>query len=312
MSFLQEPEPPRGVPLDVMPGIRRIVARNPSVMTYHGTNSFLIEAADGLTVLDPGPDDAQHVADILAAAGSLPIKRLVLTHTHGDHFGALQALQQATGAASYAYTPSAKAGFAPDHALFEGESVAGLRAVHTPGHASDHLCFEFLTAGGQKILFSGDHVMSWSSSIVGPPDGDMQDYYRSLETLLARDEAFYLSGHGPVLPEPRLLVAELLGHRQRREAAILAKLGTETWSIGKLAATLYSKTDPWLKVAAQRNVLAHLIKLQKEGVVQELDPALSEPEFVPKVTAPPGEGEERATEMRRVMLADALRRFKVK
>jgi glyoxylase-like metal-dependent hydrolase (beta-lactamase superfamily II) len=311
MSFLKEPEPKRGVAIQVLPGIRRIVARNPSVMTYHGTNTFLIDGPDGVVVLDPGPDDAQHVADIMAAAGGSKISHLVLTHTHGDHSGALAALQAACGAPSYAYMPSAKSGFVPDFALADGDEVAGLVGVHTPGHASDHLCFAVFTAGGSKILFSGDHVMSWSSSIVSPPDGDMLAYYRGLELLLTRDETVYLCGHGPLLTEPRSLVAELLGHRQRREAAILAQMGGLSWSIGALAAKLYAKTDPWLKVAAQRNVLAHLLKLHTEGLVRELAPAISEPEFAPQVTAPPGEGESESAERVRVVTEDALRRFEV-
>jgi hypothetical protein len=129
--------------------------------------------------------------------------------------------------------------------------------------------------------------------------------------LLTRDEAVYLCGHGPLLTEPRSLVAELLGHRQRREAAILAQMGGLSWSIGALAAKLYAKTDPWLKVAAQRNVLAHLLKLHTEGLVRELAPAISEPEFAPQVTAPPGEGESESAERVRVVTEDALRRFEV-
>jgi glyoxylase-like metal-dependent hydrolase (beta-lactamase superfamily II) len=270
MPFLTEPEPQRGVALDVLPGVRRIVAKNPSVMTYHGTNTYLIEGADGLTVLDPGPDDAGHVQDILRAASGTPILRLVITHTHSDHVGATEALRSATGAASYGYAKSCSAKFNPDHKMQDGDGVAGLQALFTPGHARDHLSFAYEAPGTGQILFSGDHVMSWSSSIVSPPDGDMVAYYKSLELLLERDERLYLPGHGPVLPEPRNLVAELLAHRKAREAAILNQLKQRSWTVADLSEQLYAKTDFRLKVAAQRNVLAHLLKLEHDGlVVQE-------------------------------------------
>ena len=149
MPFLTEAEPPRGVPLDVLPGIRRIVARNPSVMTYQGTNTYLIEGEEGLTVLDPGWR-ILHVQDILAGAGSAPIRRILLTHTHRDHFGAVAALRAATGAPVHAYRHSTRPGFTPDTPLGDGDTVVGLTAIFTPGHAADHLCFA-LRDGGRKI-----------------------------------------------------------------------------------------------------------------------------------------------------------------
>jgi glyoxylase-like metal-dependent hydrolase (beta-lactamase superfamily II) len=264
MPFLTEPEPPRGIALEVLPGIRRIVARNPGIMTYHGTNTYLIAAADGLTVLDPGPDDPAHVRDILAAAGTLPIKRILLSHTHHDHLGATAALQSATGARTYGFERTAALHFTPDHPLADGDAVAGLTAVHTPGHASDHLAFAY-----QDILFSADHVMSWSSSIVNPPDGDMQAYYASLQRLLDRADRLYLPGHGPALPEPRSLVEEMLAHRRKRESAILEALHGAPASVADLAARLYAKQNPMLKIAAERNVLAHLLKLRAEGFAAE-------------------------------------------
>lgn len=309
MPFLHEPEPPRGIPLEILPGITRVVARNPSVMTYHGTNTYLIKADDGITILDPGPNDPQHVQDVIAAAGNVPIKRILLTHTHGDHSGAAKALSEATGLPVQAYKVSTKAGFTPDIPLDDGDMVAGLNALYTPGHAGDHLSYEYMLPDGRKILFSGDHVMSWSSSIVSPPDGDMSAYYRSLELLLNRDEEIYLSGHGPLLENPRELVAELLGHRKRREASILVQLGDKTWSVFELAAKLYNKTDPFLKIAAQRNVIAHLLKLKTEGKVEELSPLEHLPESAPEITGPPGEVRAESGGMVAIMKADALRRF---
>jgi glyoxylase-like metal-dependent hydrolase (beta-lactamase superfamily II) len=273
MTFLSEPEPPRGVAQDVLPGIRRVVARNPSVMTSHGTNSFLLDGDDGLTVIDPGPDDAEHVADLVRAAGGTPITRIVLTHAHHDHHGAVKALKQATGAQTWGYhTSGAPTAFIADHKLDDGGEVAGLRAVFTPGHAQDHLSFEYHVPGTGQILFSGDHVMAWSSSIVNPPDGNMVDYYRSLELLLPRPDVLYLPAHGPAEPNPRALVDSLLKHRQMREATILAELKRGLSTVGEIAERLYAKTDPHLKIAAERNVLAHMQKLQAEALVQEQDP----------------------------------------
>jgi glyoxylase-like metal-dependent hydrolase (beta-lactamase superfamily II) len=309
MPFLKEPEPLRGVPLHVLPGIRRIVARNPSVMTYQGTNTYLIEAPDGLTILDPGPSDAQHVRDILAGAGEVPIRRILLTHTHSDHWGACAALAEATGLPVHAYKISAKPGFTPDIPLEDGDSVAGLKAVFTPGHAADHLSYEYLSQDGQKILFSGDHVMSWSSSIVSPPDGDMLDYYRSLELLLGRDEELYLGGHGPILPEPRALVHELLSHRQHREGTILARLAEQDWAVAELSAKLYAKTDPFLKIAAQRNVLAHLLKLKTEGLVEEHHPDTELHPDARGLSAPPGEVKTESGAALTAMQTDSMRRF---
>jgi glyoxylase-like metal-dependent hydrolase (beta-lactamase superfamily II) len=289
MAFLQEPEPQRGVLLPVLSGIGRIVARNPGVMTYHGTNSYLIEGEDGISIIDPGPNDAQHVADILAAAGSRKITRLVLTHSHFDHMGAAPALQEATGAPVAAFHKSGLEGYHPDLALHDDSALAGLTAVHTPGHAPDHLCYQFFLRDGRKILFSGDHVMSWSSSIVSPPDGDMLAYYRSLQKVMARDDIYYLPGHGPVLPEPQNLAAELLAHRQKRENMILEALRAQGWSVAALASELYGKSDPALKVAATRNVLAHMLKLKEEGVVVEKEPdAALHPDIANLPPRPPG------------------------
>ncbi len=256
MPFLTEPEPARGIALPVLPGIIRVVAPNPGPMTYHGTNTYLIEAPEGCVVLDPGPDDAGHVRAILAAVSG-PIARILLSHAHRDHAGAVAALRAATGAPVHAYDRRA----APDLELKDGEMVAGLTPLHTPGHASDHLCF----AAANGVLFSADHVMSWSSSVVSPPDGDMTAYFASLRRLLARDDRVYLPGHGPPLPEPRDLVAELLRHREAREAAIVAALGPRPAAIAQLVAAVYRDTDPALLRAAERTVIAHLLKLEREG-----------------------------------------------
>ncbi len=265
MGFLTEAEPARGVALDVLPGIRRVVAANPGVMTYHGTNTYLIDGPDGPIVLDPGPDNAGHVADVLRLAGA-PVALILLSHTHHDHVGAVPAMKQATGAPVAAWHRSALDSFSPDIALEEGSSIAGFTAIFTPGHAADHVCFAGRAADGQALLFSADHVMSWSSSVVSPPGGNMADYFASLRKLLARgDDGIYLPGHGPPLAESRALVAELLAHREKREAAIHAKLAEAPATPYALMDTLYSQTNDWLRRAAERNVLAHLLKLAAEG-----------------------------------------------
>lgn len=266
MPFLTEPEPQRGVKLPVLPGISRIVANNPGPMTYFGTNTWLIETPEGTIVLDPGPDGhPEHVEAILRHAGKVAL--ILVTHTHHDHVGAVPALKEATGAPTAGFRESAIPTFAPDIRLDHNGAVSGLTALHTPGHASDHLCFA-LSRGGRKILFSADHVMSWSTSIVSPPGGDMRQYFASLNLLLERDDDVYLPGHGPVLPEPRALAQELLAHRQQRENAVLAVLGKGAAAVPAITGVIYVGINERLRGAAERNVLAHLLKLEQEGKVR--------------------------------------------
>ncbi len=260
LAFLTEAEPARRTLLPVRPGIGRIVADNGGRMTYHGTNTYLIEDADGITVLDPGPDQPAHVADILRLSPG-PIVRILLTHTHRDHLGAVAALKAQTGAPTYGWHRSAEASFTPDVPLGDGDAAAGMQAVWTPGHAADHLCFA--RPGG--VLFSADHVMGWSSSVVSPPGGDMAAYVGSLRRLLGRTDTLYLPGHGPPVPEPHAHATALLEHRTAREAAIDRALQASPRTTMGLVDALYSKIDPVLRMAAERNVLAHLQKLEREG-----------------------------------------------
>jgi glyoxylase-like metal-dependent hydrolase (beta-lactamase superfamily II) len=266
-KFFKEPVPPRGVPIPVQPGISRIVADNPSVMTHHGTNTYLVDdGSGGLVVIDPGPDDTKHVSDIMRVTDGR-ISRILLTHTHHDHLGAAAALKVESGAPTYGYVHSADESFTADHPMNHGDSVGDLIAVFTPGHAQDHLCF----ARPDGTLFSGDHVMGWSSTIVNPPKGNMRDYCASLRLLFARKDKRYLPGHGPPIEEPMSYVRALLFHRELREGAILSALrnGKNTTSV-ELMQQLYSQIDPTLRRAAERNVIAHLIKLASEGkVVQD-------------------------------------------
>ena len=265
MAFLTEPEPPRGRALAVAPGVRRVVARNPGPMTYWGTNTYLIDRPGGVAVLDPGPDDREHVADLVREAGC-PIQSILLSHAHPDHLGAAAALREATGAPVHGFAAPGVPDFVPDVPLRDGDEAVGLVVLHTPGHAPDHLCF----ADRDGTLYSADHVMSWSSSVVSPPGGDMAAYMGALERLLAREDRLYLPGHGPPLARPQAFVRELLAHRRAREAAILDALAAGARTARDLVGRIYAQVDARLHAAAERNVLAHLLKLEAEGrVVRE-------------------------------------------
>jgi glyoxylase-like metal-dependent hydrolase (beta-lactamase superfamily II) len=266
MPFLTEPEPERGAALPVRPGVRRIVAANPGPMTYHGTNTYLIDRPEGVIVLDPGPDDPSHIEAIHRATGGR-VALILLSHTHHDHVGAVAALKAITGAPVAGFVVSALDRFAPDTGLRDGDAIGGLVALHTPGHAADHLCFAMTAQEGEAILFSADHVMSWSSSVVSPPNGNMMAYFASLERLLQRKDDLFLPGHGPPLPEPRLLVRDLLEHRRAREHTIADALAAGPADTRVLMETAYSVAHPTLRRAAERNVLAHLLKLEAEGRV---------------------------------------------
>ena len=264
MGFLSEPEPRRGLALPVQPGIRRVVAPNPSAMTYWGTNTYLVDTPGGVLVLDPGPDDPMHVQAVLSQAGA-PVIGILLTHAHHDHLGALAAIRAATGAPVSAWHDPAVPGFVPDVALRDGDAAAGWVAVHTPGHAADHVCF----VRDDGTVFSGDHVMGWSSSVVSPPGGSMGDYLASLQRMLARDDQAYLPGHGPAIPTPRPFVRALLSHRVMRERAIADVLDTTPQTAASITARLYAGISPALKRAAERNVVAHLLKLRDDGRAME-------------------------------------------
>jgi len=267
MPFLTEPEPERGARLPVLPGVSRIDAANPGPMTYYGTNTYLIETPDGIAVLDPGPEDhPEHVDAVLRATGR-QVALILVSHTHHDHVGAVPALQDATGAPTVGFRISGLETFEADIKLADGDTIAGMTAIHTPGHALDHLCFALPGQDGTQVLFSADHVMSWSTSVVSPPGGNMGDYFHSLRLLLDRTDDVFLPGHGPKLHEPRELVREMLTHRMARERAIVTKLNEGPAGTFVLMDTLYAKVNPRLRRAAERNVLAHLLKMEAEGTV---------------------------------------------
>lgn len=258
--MLTEIEPARGVPLDVGWGIRRIVARNPTPMTYHGTNTYLIPEEDGVTVLDPGPDhDDAHIEAVLAATGG-KVVRILISHTHHDHLGAAAALKARTGAPICGFFRSAEPDFTPDIGLHDGDHVGTLAAIHTPGHAIDHLCYAM--PGG--VLFTGDHVMGWSSTVVSPPRGNLLIYIASLRKLLERADTAYLPGHGPVVHDTHALVNAFIERRMMREREISSVMSTPK-TLKEIADRVYSKPNETLQRAAERNLLAHLLKLEAEG-----------------------------------------------
>jgi glyoxylase-like metal-dependent hydrolase (beta-lactamase superfamily II) len=263
MQFLTEPAPRRDLVMPVLAGVSRIVAANPGPMTYHGTNTYLIEQADGITVLDPGPDDAVHVRAIVAATAGR-VARILVSHSHADHFGAVAALRAATGAPVCAYRTPQDGAVVPDIGLVDGDAVGALTVVHTPGHAADHLCF----ARADGVLFTADHVMGWSTTVVSPPHGDMVAYFASLHRLLAREDRVYLPAHGPLIDTPAAYVRSLLDHRSQRETAILAALGHGSADPAGLVVTVYGDIPLNLRRAAERNVVSHLQKLLAEGRVR--------------------------------------------
>lgn len=260
MKFLRETVPDHTVAQVVAPGIRRLVAANPGPMTYHGTNTYLLDWEGGVAVIDPGPDDVAHEGNLLAQAGA-PIAAILLTHGHHDHWGGLAGLKRATSAPIYAWHRPFASEVKPDVPLEDGALAGPLRVVHTPGHAPDHVCF----VHSDGATLSGDVVMGWSTTVVGGKGGDMADYFASLDRLLATESSLYLPGHGPPIAEPHAYVAELRDHRRQREAAILAALGPAPVTVAALTRALYPILDPPLRPAAERNVRAHLDKLEAEG-----------------------------------------------
>ena len=270
-----------GVPEQRERLVSRVLAPNPSPFTYTGTQVHLVGTTD-LAVIDPGPDDPAHVAALVAAIAGRPVTAIVVTHTHRDHSPASRPLAAITGAPIVGCAPLAlddlgpradasfDADYAPDRVLAEGDSVGGegwtLSAIATPGHTSNHLAFALPET---KALFSGDHVMGWSTSIVSPPDGDMAAYMASLEKLLPRDDRIYYPGHGDPIETPQRLVRGMLGHRKQREGQILRLLRASSETIPAMVARMYVGIDPRLFPAAERSVLAHLIDLRQRGQVRE-------------------------------------------
>jgi glyoxylase-like metal-dependent hydrolase (beta-lactamase superfamily II) len=273
-----------GVAEEVRPGVRRVLCNNPSPFTFTGTVSYIVGKGK-VAIIDPGPDDEAHAAALLEAVRNETVTHILVTHTHRDHSPNTARIKAATGATVYAEGPhrasrpryehdevrnesGADREFMPDIRVRDGETIEGagwaLQAVTTPGHTANHTAFAW---ADRKILFAGDHVMGWSTSIVAPPDGSMIDYMASLEKLTKRDEELYFSGHGPEIPDPQRYVRFLIRHRQARETSILHRLAKGEADIPTLVRAIYIGIDPRLIGAAGYSVLAHLEDLVARGIV---------------------------------------------
>lgn len=275
-----DPEPGAAVPLGS--AVRRVTARNAGPFTFRGTNSYIV-GHGRVAVIDPGPDDAAHIDALLAATAGETIEAILVTHTHRDHSAGVPRLVAATGAVvhaggphRFARTPRADEGaaleagadldFRPDHVLADGGRIAGdgwsLEAIATPGHAANHMAFAL---EGSGMLFPGDHVMGWSTTVVAPPDGAMADYMRSLDVLAQRPETVYLPGHGAPIADAPAFVRALRAHRRLREAAIMARIERGDRTIPEIVAVIYRETPAVLHGAAALSVLAHVEDLVARG-----------------------------------------------
>ncbi len=272
--------PPAGDLMQLTPLVGRVLAPNPSPFTYWGTQTYVVGAGD-VAVIDPGPAAPDHLAALMRAIGGRPVRAIVCTHTHRDHSPAAAPLAAETGAPIIGCAPltlnddgpradaAFDADYAPDRVLEDGEALAGdgwtLRALATPGHTSNHLCYALEE---ERALFTGDHVMGWSTSVVSPPDGDMAAYMRSMQLLLAREDAIYYPAHGDPVEKPQRLVRGMMGHRKHREGQIMRLIGEEEVAIPDMVLQMYKGIDPGLHPAAGRSVLAHLIDLQQRGLAR--------------------------------------------
>ncbi|MBY3186670.1 MBL fold metallo-hydrolase [Rhizobium laguerreae] len=277
-------EPAYGRAVPVASGVERITAENPGPFTFFGTNSYIV-GSSSVAVIDPGPEDEAHFQALMAALGGRAVTHIVVSHTHRDHSPLAKRLQAATGAVTVGQGPhrparplrageinpfaeSSDLSFVPDIAISDGETIAGdgwaLSAVLTPGHTANHAAFAL---EGRDILFSGDHVMAWSTSIVAPPDGSMADYVASLDRLIKREDRLLLPGHGGPVTEPSTFLKALKAHRLRREQAVLARVQAGDEQIAVMVKVIYRDTDPKLHGAAALSVLAHIEDLVERGMI---------------------------------------------
>ena len=265
---------------EVLPGIRRIVAPNPSPYTLHGTGTYIIGSGE-IAVVDPGPNIPSHIEAIMNETKGEKITHILVTHTHADHSPAAKPLSNLTGAVVMGYGPhgekegeeGADLNFTPDYIIQDNEVIKGanweLECIHTPGHTSNHICY---SVKGAKAVLTGDHIMGWSTTLVSPPDGNMKDYFSSLEKMLLRDEEYYIPAHGEIIKKPKRFVKALIGHRKMREKQIRKYLHTKNISyIPDLVSKMYPTLDKRLIKAAGRSVLAHLLHMKELGYVKSSD-----------------------------------------
>jgi glyoxylase-like metal-dependent hydrolase (beta-lactamase superfamily II) len=276
---------PAGENIPLTPLLHRVLAPNPGPFTFRGTGVYIVGKKD-VAVIDPGPDIPAHIEALKRALAGKRVSHILVTHTHSDHSPAARALKEWSGAKTYAFGPhgSGKADegvkveeggdmdFVPDVMVRDGETIAGdgytIECVFTPGHTSNHMCFALRE---EKALFTGDHVMGWSTTVVTPPDGDMAAYMASLRKLRARDDAILWPTHGGPVRQPRPFIDAYVTHRLEREEQIVASLAGGIDTIPDIVARLYADVDKRLHPAAARSVLAHLIQLTQEGRVGRED-----------------------------------------
>ncbi len=262
---------------EVLPGIRRIVAPNPSPYTLHGTGTYIIGSGE-IAIIDPGPNISSHIDAIINETKGEKITHILVTHTHADHSPAAKPLANLTGGVVMGYGPhgneegeeGADLNFVPDHLIRDNEIIKGsnweLECIHTPGHTSNHICYSLK---GTRAVLTGDHIMGWSTTLVSPPDGNMKDYFASLEKMLFREDEYYIPSHGEMIKNPKRFVTALIGHRKMRERQIKKYLHHNQISyIPDLVSKMYPNLDKRLIKAAGQSVLAHLLHMQDLGDVK--------------------------------------------
>lgn len=284
ISFNHNLEFAYGEVTELSPLVRRVIAPNPSAFTFHGTGTYIVGRGE-VAIIDPGPDINDHITALLTAVADETVTHILVTHTHRDHSPAARKIHDATGAPTYGFGPhgsgrpeaggdveeGADHAFSPHEKVRTGTTIAGagwtFEALHTPGHTSNHICYALRE---ERALFPGDHVMGWSTTVISPPDGDMQSYMKSLQTCLARagtlDRTYYPT-HGASIPDPKRYVRQLIDHREDRERQISACLADGIGTISEMVTRMYADIPPQLHPAAQRSVLAHLIHMVETGRV---------------------------------------------
>ena len=285
MKFDHSLDAPYGIEMRLSPLVSRVLAPNPGPFTFKGTGTYLVGAGAEVAVIDPGPDMPEHVAALQRAVAGRRISHILITHTHRDHSPGAAPLKAWSGARTYALAAAVPAAsgegaadeahdhdFVPDLQVGDGMRLSGdgfdITVVATPGHTANHIC---LALEQEKALFSGDHVMGWSTSVIAPPDGDMGQYMESLEKLALRDDDVFYPTHGSPVRQPRAWLKLLISHRQQREGQILEALTSTPQAIPVLARALYPNIDTRLFAAAALQVRAHLEYARTRGLVTETD-----------------------------------------
>ncbi len=269
--------PPYGEIEYISPNIRRITAPNPAPYTFKGTGTYIVGRGD-VAIIDPAPDIRSHIDAIITSLSEEKITHILITHNHKDHSPGAKPLSERTGAKIYGFDVceqqyaevEAEEGldkeYKPDVTLNDGEIINGngwvIEAIHTPGHLSNHLCFAFVE---EQALFTGDHIMGWSTTIISPPDGNMTDYLDSLEKLRLRNDKIYYPTHGAPITNPKQFVTQLIGHRLRRDKEIIRAFSGGSRTIDQLIDVIYVGLDQKLRLAASRTIYAHLIRLVAMG-----------------------------------------------